>query len=300
MLKNPIFREKSFERLISPERLDELLQVTSAKKWLALLALLLIIIALLLWSFMGSVTMTANGPGIFNPSQEEIISFYPGRLDSILVQPGDIVQAGQTLAIIIPEASLATIAVYQADQYSQRQKGNAANDRNHEEIDNQGPENLQAVGHKVPITSPADGFITEVKKMPGVLVKEKDVVFSLQKWTNNRQPEVIFFLPETDIPGIKQGQDIRIILSNQGTAGSLNGELTYISSFPASPERLAMVFSNLALPVREKMINYFEARGTVDVPPGLTVETLDRKNGTICQVEVITEKKRPIRFLFKK
>ena len=53
-----IFREKSIDRVSSPEELNNYMKVTTPKVWIALIAVLILLIGALVWSFFGSVTVT--------------------------------------------------------------------------------------------------------------------------------------------------------------------------------------------------------------------------------------------------
>lgn len=64
MARLNLFRKKALDRLSTPERLDRTLSVTSAKGWLALLTLLAMIAAALVWSFKGEVSSYVTAPGM--------------------------------------------------------------------------------------------------------------------------------------------------------------------------------------------------------------------------------------------
>ena len=51
-----IFREKSLERVSSPEQLDDYIRVTTPSVWLVLLALVILLAGILAWSVFGTVT----------------------------------------------------------------------------------------------------------------------------------------------------------------------------------------------------------------------------------------------------
>ncbi|MFN3414569.1 MAG: NHLP bacteriocin system secretion protein, partial [Thermoanaerobaculum sp.] len=59
-----LFRKKALERLSSPERLDELMQVTSPVGWLALGGLGFAILAAIVWGIIGSIAVKVDGKGI--------------------------------------------------------------------------------------------------------------------------------------------------------------------------------------------------------------------------------------------
>lgn len=96
------FRQKSLERLSSPERLDQLLAVVDRKSWLPLLALAILVLCLIAWSVLGHVPVNAHGRGILVRPGEmvEIESPGDGYLASLEVAEGDEVGPGQLLARI--------------------------------------------------------------------------------------------------------------------------------------------------------------------------------------------------------
>lgn len=52
-----IFREKSLERVSSPEQLNDYIRVTTPSVWLVLIAVIFLLIGGLVWSIMGKVTV---------------------------------------------------------------------------------------------------------------------------------------------------------------------------------------------------------------------------------------------------
>ena len=60
--KNSIFREKSIDRVTGPESLNDYIRVTSPSVWIALLALVVLLVGLLAWSIFGRIEVKdANG-----------------------------------------------------------------------------------------------------------------------------------------------------------------------------------------------------------------------------------------------
>ncbi|WP_299454479.1 NHLP bacteriocin system secretion protein [uncultured Microscilla sp.] len=107
--KKQIFREKALERLSSPDNIQELVQVTSTRSWLALIALGGLIFALLLWSFFGELPKTVRGKGILIQSGgiADITSMGSGIVDQVLVREGESVSKNDTIAIVAqPELRL--------------------------------------------------------------------------------------------------------------------------------------------------------------------------------------------------
>ncbi len=100
MANKEIFRKVSLERLSSPEQLDQLMQVTSPKGWIALLAILGLLAVALAWGFLGYIPTTAAGEGILlrRGGVSEVVSAGSGQIAEILLQVGDVVQRGQVVA----------------------------------------------------------------------------------------------------------------------------------------------------------------------------------------------------------
>jgi len=102
--KEGIFRQESLERLSSPERLDQLMQVLAPKDWLALAVFGSLTIFGLAWSFVGRIPITVQGRGIFlQPRQVvELQSSIAGQLESLKVSNGQCVKKDEVLATIDP------------------------------------------------------------------------------------------------------------------------------------------------------------------------------------------------------
>jgi HlyD family secretion protein len=101
-LSKRMFRESALERLSSPEQLDQQLQVTSARGWIALTAIWALLAAIILWSIVGTVATKEAGQGIIvtGGRLKEVQAEGDGRLDDILVEAKETVEAGQLVAII--------------------------------------------------------------------------------------------------------------------------------------------------------------------------------------------------------
>jgi HlyD family secretion protein len=97
-----IFRKESLERLSSPERLDQLMQVVGPKTWLPLTSLGVLLSIGLGWSIFGRIPMTISGQGvlIYPRRVASIQSPSAGQLLEIRLKVGDIVTKGDVIATI--------------------------------------------------------------------------------------------------------------------------------------------------------------------------------------------------------
>ncbi len=139
-LSKRLFRESALERLSSPEQLDQQLQVTSPKGWIALLALWSVLAAIIVWSIVGSVPTREEGQGIIvvGGGLQVVVSPGKGRLRSIDVEVGDLLEPGE----VVGNISQQTLDDELEEARSQLGEMQAQNTR-HAEFD-QREEDLQA------------------------------------------------------------------------------------------------------------------------------------------------------------
>jgi HlyD family secretion protein len=95
-----IFRKVALERLSSPEQLDQLLQVTNPRGWLALGALGALLMASLTWAIFGSIPTEAGGEGILlrQGGVTSLVATEQGQVEELLVSVGDVIAKGQVVA----------------------------------------------------------------------------------------------------------------------------------------------------------------------------------------------------------
>lgn len=100
MSAQSVFRKISLDRLASPEQLDQLMQVTTPKGWVALLALSALLLTAVVWGCVGRIPETVHGQGMLVKSGGvlQVVPSAGGRVTDIAVSVGDLVTAGQIVA----------------------------------------------------------------------------------------------------------------------------------------------------------------------------------------------------------
>ncbi len=94
-----LFRKEALDQLASPERLDQLIQVTSPKAWLALAGLAALMLVFVGWGVVGRINTRVHGQGILlGGDVYEVVPLWPGRVKAIHVGLGDEVVAGDLVA----------------------------------------------------------------------------------------------------------------------------------------------------------------------------------------------------------
>src|SRR5690625_3300256 len=102
MAEKKIFRKVMLERLSSPEQLDTLMRVTSPKGWIALIAMVCILVTAVFWSVFGTISTKVHGQGIMvSPDGvHNVVSQSAGQISDVSVQMDDYVEKGQVIARI--------------------------------------------------------------------------------------------------------------------------------------------------------------------------------------------------------
>ncbi|MEO7236090.1 MAG: DUF2118 domain-containing protein, partial [Lapillicoccus sp.] len=98
-----LFRREAMERLGSPEQLDTLMRVVDPRRWVALVAIGVILAGAVVWGLVGRLESTARSSAcvvIPRGGTYTIQAAVAGTVLSVLVQRGDHVNEGQTVAII--------------------------------------------------------------------------------------------------------------------------------------------------------------------------------------------------------
>ncbi|HVN78803.1 MAG TPA: NHLP bacteriocin system secretion protein [Terriglobia bacterium] len=97
-----MYRKEALERLSSPERLDQLVQIVGPKDWLLLSSLVLLFAAVVYWSAWGRLPTIVAGQGVLIRPRKvvEFQSPASGRLVALNVRVGDTVKKGEVLGTI--------------------------------------------------------------------------------------------------------------------------------------------------------------------------------------------------------
>lgn len=97
-----LFRKSALEKLSSPEQLDVMMQVTSPTGWIALAGTGMILVFVIVWSLVGQIGIRVDGQGLLirGGAVFDVTSGAQGRLNEVLVKPGDRIQEGQVVARI--------------------------------------------------------------------------------------------------------------------------------------------------------------------------------------------------------
>ncbi len=95
------FRKAALEKLSTPEKLDQLIKITSPRAWIALLTIAIMITTAISWGILGRVKTKINTAGILQGGEVyDIVSTAQGQLLDLKVAIGDDVKEGDVIATI--------------------------------------------------------------------------------------------------------------------------------------------------------------------------------------------------------
>lgn len=207
-MQKPIFRQTALERLSSPEQLDQLMPVTSLRGWLALLALLGLVVAIGLWSLFDRVPVQVSGRGLILRGGQilQIAAPVAGQVEAVLIRAGEVVQAGQTIASL---RSLSASAVPVVD-----------------------------------VKSLTTGRVVELAVAPGSMVTAGSLLATLE---DTSQPlEAVIYVPASVGYTLRAGMAVEVSPDSvsREAYGFMRGVVRSVAAFPASTQAMYAVLAN--------------------------------------------------------
>lgn len=201
-MNRQIFRKVALEHVSSPDRLDELLEVTNPRSWLVLVAALVLLVLAVGWLVAGRIPLTVTGNIILLPEGgvKSISASHAGIVQTLAVTVGSQVEAGQVIATL--------------------QVGEAGS--------------LQS------IVAPAAGQVIEVASSVGSYVEQGQRVAILEALNEQAQLEGVMYISQHDSARLAPGMTVRIAPTTVKTAetGFLLGQVATIGAYPVTQASL--------------------------------------------------------------
>lgn len=276
MAKKSLFSQEAIDKLRTPEKLDTLLHVTTTRSWIAVVAILLMLVGVVIWSFMGSFTVKTDGMGMLMDSGG-IVSITPessGRILEITAVPGEKIKKGETVAKI--------------------------NNFNQPTNDN--------------ICSYYDGVVDEVAVRAGDVINAGESICTVRLTDDGKDLSGIFYVPVEQSKKIKAGMTIQLSPSgvNIQNSGCLIGIVRSISDYPVSMTNMQRTLANDQMP---QLINQSLKSAAVEVKFDLVKDENDESGylwsstavnhekitpGTFVSGSIVVESQPPIQKVFYK
>lgn len=308
-MAKPLFRKKALERLASPDNINELIQITSVRSWLALSAMGALLLALIAWSVFGKMPHTALGNGILIKSGgiAEITSLGSGVIEEVRVEEGTKVQLGDTIAVIAqPELKL---HIKNAEERLNELKLEDANQLQINDLEREIAELKVKLSNSSFILSSYSGHIIELMTKPGQFVELGSPITSIEvSHSEYTALEAIIYITPDEGKKVREGMVVRVAPSTVKIEefGYMLGEVTHVSEYPATKNGMLRVLGNADLvesfsksdPPIAVRVTLKEAETisgftwtSAEGPP------IDVKAGTLCEANIVISQQRPISLL---
>lgn len=132
---NRLFRQAALDRLSSPDQLDRAIVITDPRGWIVAATLGILLAALVIWGFAGSLPTNVQGKGILISQGGRVVAAMSpaaGQIDALLVRLGDTVAEGQPIARVAQldvRTKLDNARILLAEQTAERDRIRQGHDR---------------------------------------------------------------------------------------------------------------------------------------------------------------------------
>ena len=277
-----LYRERALDHISNPEQLNKAIVITSPLSWFALLAVSLLIVVTLVWSFVGSIseTVTLNGRIVsVTGSTNAVYTDKGGIVQQFYVLAGSTIQRGQPVLRLSVNGENSDVLSDQAGIVTKL--------------------NVQ-IGNTVPSGKPI------VYVSPGLPAGAEQVAVCYASSSNNSD----------DAGKIELGMEAYVSMpsTDSQTAGHMTGHVINIDRYTTSSDSMAELFSD------SQVSSDISKNGAVKAVAVALVQTespaanamnpflwsnakgssIAVNNGDSITVRIITRKVHPIDKLFKK
>jgi hypothetical protein len=268
-MQNRLFRKVALEKASSLDQLDQLMQVTSPRGWLALLGLLSVIAVVLAWGFLGTIPITQTGSGVLlrQGGIRVLPSPQSGQVAQIAIQSGDVVSPGTVIATVL---ELGT-------------------------------------GRPIEITSFITGRVLELTIAEGSVLQAGSSLLTYE--VVNEPLIVVFYLPPLDAENIEVGMEAQVSPSGvrRDEYGFMRGTVRSKSQFPITYQGILRVLRNedlarefsaegSVIEIRVALEQREETRSGYSWSMG-GGPPIDINSGSLADVVIVTENIQPINML---
>lgn len=259
-MKREVFRKEALDRLSSPEQLDLLMPVTSSRGWLALAGVGLLLAMGVAWGVFGSVETMVKGTGLLMRYQgfQTVSANEPGEAVEVQVDSDSEVKPDDPLLTYLPVGADPSTPV-------------------------------------ATLRAPLGGRVLDTQVRPGSYFSADQLLVSIE--APEAPLQAVVFVPASDGFKVRAGMDVRILPATAANQGGsvLRGSVKSVARFPSTHQQLMYSLQN------EEWVNSLLRLGpTLEV----VVDIGDDQNlkqyytGTPCDVSIVVDRQRPIRYLF--
>lgn len=311
-LKNTkqIFSEEALNKMRSPEKLDEILPITTPITWMGLIAVAVSMISVIIWSIFGSFTVKAEGMGLIMDPQgvSNITAVFGGKIDKLYVYSGQKIKKGDKIAHIeqIQENASIRMAQYAPElatgELDVRNKVYEFDARRYQKNETEF------------IYSSFDGIIDDILSNEGATVGNGTPICSIRLSGGRKDLTGVLYIPVDKGKRVKPGQTIQLAPNgvDVSLSGNLIGVVRAVSQYPVSNQSVQNKLGNDHL---SQFILQSQQSAVMEVTFDLVKDENSESGylwsstvgehapitaGSFCTGSIIIEKQPPIRKVFYK
>ena len=240
-----IFSQEALDKLRSPEKLDTMLPITTPVSWMALIAILVLLFSVVLWSIYGAFTVKADGMGLIMDSAGvmNISHIANGKIAQLYISPGMSIRKGDLIAHMEQASQSADTRMAQYGM------GLASSDRDAmgRAYQYNAKEYQQTVAED--IYSDYDGIVDEVMVDEGTMISAGAPICSVRITQNRDELTGLLYIPVDKGKRVETGMSIQLAPNgvDVSQSGSLLGVVRSVSQYPMTLQGIQQHLGNAQL-----------------------------------------------------
>ena len=305
-----IFSQEALDKLRSPEKLDTMLPITTPVSWMGLIAVLVLLFAVVLWSIYGAFTVKADGMGMIMDSAGvmNVSHIANGKISKLYIQPGMTIKRGDLIAHMEQASQSADTRMAQYGM------GLASNDRDAMGRAYQYDAKRYQQDVAEDIYSDYDGIVDEVMVDVGTMISAGTPICSVRITQNRDELTGLMYIPLDKGKRVEPGMTIQLAPNGADVSqtGSLLGVVRTVSQYPITAQGIQQHLGNAQL---AQWIMQAQNSSLMEVTFDLVKDGDDASGylwtskvgehkpvtaGSFCTGSIIIERKPPIEKVFYK
>ncbi len=305
-----IFSQEALDKLRSPEKLDTMLPITTPVSWIALIAVLVLLFAVVLWSIYGAFTVKADGMGLIMDSAGvmNVTHTAGGKIGRLYVRPGMMIKKGDLIAHMEQAAQAADTRMAQYGM------GLASGDKDAMGRAYQYDAKRYQQDVAEDVYSDYDGIVDEVMVDVGTMLSPGSPICSVRITQNRGDLTGLLYIPLDKGKRVQSGMSIQLAPNGADISqtGSLIGVVRSVSQYPITINGIQQHLGNAQL---AQWIIQAQNSSVMEVVFDLVKDPADKSGylwtskvgehkpvtaGSFCTGSIIIERKPPIEKVFYK
>ncbi|MBQ6296803.1 MAG: biotin/lipoyl-binding protein [Selenomonadaceae bacterium] len=305
-----IFSQEALDKLRSPEKLDTMLPITTPVSWMALIAVLVLLFAVVLWSIYGAFTIKAEGMGLIMDSAGlmNVSHTSSGKIAQLYVRPGMTIKKGDLIAHMEQAQQSADTRMAQYGM------GLASSDKDAMGRAYQYDAKRYQQDVAEDVYSDYEGIVDEVMVDVGSMISAGTPICSVRMTQNREDMTGLLYIPLDKGKRVEPGMTIQLAPNGADISqtGSLIGVVRSISQYPMTINGIQQHLGNTQL---AQWILQAQNSSVMEVVFDLVKDPNDKSGylwtskvgehkpitpGSFCTGSIIIERKPPIEKVFYK